>query len=119
MNRISNSIFIGTFLWLLGGCVVQADPAAENPFVGVYKVTSHTRNEMDCTSPGTAVTDGDAFFKLSEENVFGTKLLGYRSCTDATTCDTDFSLFESFIDEGKGWMRQIKTSSGTTTCALG
>ncbi len=119
MTRTSKLLFIGSFLWLLGGCVINGNSAGENPFEGTFKVTTHTRNEMDCTSPGAAVTDGDAFFKLSEETVFGTKLLAYRSCTNATTCATDMSLFESFIDEGKGWMRQIKTSSGTTSCSLG
>jgi hypothetical protein len=120
MSRTSNFIFVGSFLWLLGGCVVKTDPGADNAFEGTFKVTSHTRNEMDCTSPGTAVTDGDTFFKLTEESLFGTKILAYRSCTDATTCVSDLSLFESFIDEGKGWMRQVKTSSGSgMTCSLG
>jgi hypothetical protein len=69
MNGLSNFVFIGTFLWLLGGCVIQTDPSEKNAFDGVYRITTHTRNEMDCTSPGTAVADGDAFFKLGEEFV--------------------------------------------------
>jgi hypothetical protein len=120
MTRTSKLFFIGSFLWLLSGCVINGDPAGENAFEGTFKVTTHTRNEMDCATPGADVTDGDKFFKLSEETLFGTKILAYRSCTDATTCASDLSLFESFIDEGKGWMRQVKTSSGSsTTCSLG
>jgi hypothetical protein len=119
MSRTSQHVLIGSFLWLLGGCVINAPAPDDNPFEGTFKVTSHTRNEMDCMSPGAAVTDGDTFFNLKEESLLGTKILAYRTCTDANTCETDFSLFESFIDEGKGWMRQVKTSSGTTECSLG
>ncbi len=120
MNRTSKTTLLVSFLWLLGGCVINANPTPDNPFEGVFKVTSHTRNEMDCATPGAAVTDGDTFFKLSEETLFGQKILAYRSCTTATTCATDPSLFESFIDEGQGWMRQVKTSGGSgTSCSLG
>jgi len=122
MNRTKQFILFGSFLWILSGCVITPNPNDNgNPFEGVFKVTSHTRNEMDCNSPGADVTDGDKFFKLTEESLFGTKILAYRSCTDANTCASDLSLFESFIDEGQGWMRQVKTSSsgGTDMCSLG
>jgi hypothetical protein len=105
----------------LAGCVIQTDPDsnATNPFEGTYQVTRHTSNDMDCNGAQTDVTDGDKFFSLKEESLLGTPFLSYRSCTGATTCDESASLFLSFIDEGDGWVREIKTSSGSgTSCSL-
>jgi hypothetical protein len=121
MNRTLPVTLLCFTVWLTAGCVINAnntDDDPQNPFVGTYKVTSHTQNEADCNGPGTAVMDGDLFFSLKEESLFGVPFLAYRACTDATTCADSASLFESFIDEGKGWVREIKTSSGTGPCAL-
>ncbi len=108
-------------VWLATGCVVVGDPGpdAEDPFEGTFKVTSHTQNEAGCTGPGTDVTGADTFFNLKAENVFGSQILAYRSCTDASTCEENANLFKSFFDEdGKGWGVDITTSSGTGPCAL-
>jgi len=107
------------------GCGADPDPGGgteADPFEGTYKVTSHTKNGMDCNGPGADVTDGDAFFSLTEESFLGTPILAYRACTDATTCDESIGLLESFIDEGNGWMRQVKSSGssgGSSDCSLG
>lgn len=119
MIRIEQFILFGSLLSSFSGCV-SPPSFVENPFEGVYKVTSHTRNEKDCNSPGGAVTDGDKFFKLTEEVAFNAKILAYRSCTNANTCEADLKLFPSFFNEGNGWMRRIKSATprGTDRCEL-
>jgi hypothetical protein len=120
MTRLLSLTLLSCSLVFFAGCVVKADPDTdtENPFEGTFAVTSHTRDETGCTGPGADVTDGDAFFNLKEENFFGTPFLAYRSCTDASTCDESANLFGSFINEGNGWVRDVKSSSGTDPCSL-
>lgn len=94
-------------------------PDTNDPFNGTYRVTSHTRDETGCTGPGTEVMGGDAFFNLQKEFFLGVPILGYRSCTDATTCSKDANLFESFNQEDGTWVRIIGTASGTEpTCSV-
>lgn len=121
MTRALAITLLSCFLAFATGCGDSADPEPDeaNPFEGTYKVTSHTKDEMGCTGPGTDVTDGDTFFRLTEENLFGTPFLAYRACTDATTCEESADLFGSFINEGNGWVRHIETASGITDiCTL-
>ncbi|MDC3981670.1 hypothetical protein [Polyangium jinanense] len=121
MTRALAVTLLSCFLGFVTGCGDTADPEPDegNPFEGTYKVTSHTKDEMGCTGPGTEVTGGDTFFRLTEENLFGTAVLAYRTCTDATTCEESTNLFASFINMGNGWVRHIETASGTSeTCAL-
>lgn len=95
------------------------EPDTNDPLNGTYQVTSHTRDETGCTGPGTEVMSGDKFFNLQKEFFLGVPILGYRACTDATTCSEDANLFESFNDENGSWVRVIGTTSGTdTTCSL-
>jgi hypothetical protein len=62
-------------------------PGAE--LVGVWQVTSHTRNENGCGAEGPTVL-GPAFIKFVEGQLAGQRYLEVVGCQDAagTTCDS-------------------------------
>jgi hypothetical protein len=91
--------------------------------LGVWSVSTHTRNDVSCDAEGAPVADGPAFIKFIEGELFGQEYIEYVSCTDAagTSCDEPGGLFGTLYAEAiSGGMRaEFYVASGTTeSCFL-
>lgn len=89
---------------------------------GIYRVTYHTQNQNDCSVEGAPV-DEPAYFRMSEEELFGQTYFSMSECTsaDEATCSGGGlflgMIFSMPIDDG--WKGETSLSSGSgDPCAL-
>ncbi len=93
----------GAFLFLGFALVACGDSGSE--FEGEYRVVSHMSG--DCASQNTSQTgglEGEEYFKLQVENIFGTEILGHFTCSAPGQCDDSMNLSSSFISKAGEWV---------------
>jgi hypothetical protein len=99
---------------LIGACVEEPPPEDPlNPLRGLYAVTANTE-ASPCDAAPVDVADGFTEFKLDEESIFFTKILGFFPCNGGLeTCDESALLnLSAFGDDNEV---SIATSSGDET----
>ncbi|MFH2008156.1 MAG: hypothetical protein ABI333_16355 [bacterium] len=62
--------------------------AAAKPFLGVYRITSRTRNQGSCAAEGKSLLDKDSegFIAMNLANGFTGKMVSLTSCKDVANC---------------------------------
>jgi hypothetical protein len=91
-----------------------------SPLVGVWQVTTHTRNPTGCASEGAAVVD-PPFLKFVAGSLLGQDYVERVDCTTATDCEDAGGLFGLFYAEpiDGGLRASVYVSSGDMTrCTL-
>ena len=90
-----------------------------DPFHGLYQPTGFTSNPDGCAAEGAAETWDDPYFKLSDEDFFGTRFLAYYACTAPGECDDSILVNKSFENDlGDSWTMSVKYVSYATYCMI-
>jgi hypothetical protein len=110
-------------LALILGVAACGDGSGSSGFAGDYELVSITLIEGSCSGTGAQQTilPEDQYFQLTDEDIFGAPMVGFRACTAVAQCDADWDLFSSFGEmDGGGWGSTMSSASisGTGPCYL-
>jgi len=70
------------WIWL-GMALVAGCGDSGSGFAGIYMVTSHSKNDTACDSPGQPVTGGPTFIRFKDQDFLGVSILSGRGCASA------------------------------------
>ena len=92
MKKLITTTLLCLLPLALGGCKAKkmsdaSDKkfqAAAKPYLGVYKLTSRTRNQGSCAAEGKSLLtkDSEGFLAMSLANGFTGKMVSLTSCKD-------------------------------------